>query len=90
MYTSDVAGTITILETATGDTLTVDVEGELTGDGSGEPNAPFTTTGTYTITGGTGRFSGASGTGTATSSGTDDGQSGTLDAITLTGTITLL
>lgn len=88
-YTSDVAGSITILETATGDTLTVDVEGELTGEGNGGPGAPFSTTGTYTITGGTGRFTGASGSGTSTSSGTDNGQTGTLDSFTMTGTITL-
>jgi hypothetical protein len=88
-YTADMTGAITLRETSTGDRLFVDIEGELTGDGSGNPNAPFTSTGTYTITGGTGRFNGASGTGTATSSGTDSGQTGTL-ALTLAGNITLL
>jgi hypothetical protein len=88
-YTADVAGTVTVTETSTGDTLTLALEGEVTGDGTGVANAPFTTTGTYTITGGTGRFSGASGTGTVTSSGRDSGQTGTLDSLTLTGTIAI-
>lgn len=89
-YTADVTGSITLLETSTGDTLSVTIVGEVTGEGYPPPSGAFTSTGTYTITGGTGRFNAASGTGTATSSGTDSGSTGTLDSLTLTGTITLL
>ena len=89
-FTADVEGTITATDTATGDTLTLSIDGELSGDGSGAANAPFTFTGVYTITGGTGQFAGATGAGRVEATGTDSGQTGTLTSLTLDGAITTI
>ena len=61
-------GTATLTD-ADGSTLSLDVQGTYTGSTAG--TGPMTFAGTFTITGGTGRFAGASGSGdlTATSQG---------------------
>jgi hypothetical protein len=59
------------LTAANGDTLTMQVTGTVCEVGATSANVPHTFTGTYTITGGTGRFAGATGSGTST--GGDDG-----------------
>ena len=84
-FTSDVNGTIELVDESSGDTLELEVQGQQEGDGE---TGEFTFTGTYTITGGTGRFVGASGTGEAFASGTDDGLTTTLDVVRLRGTVT--
>jgi hypothetical protein len=84
-FTADVTGTLTATETTTGDTLTVAVTATLTQELATPGN--FTTAGTYTITGGTGRFAGASGGGTTTSAGVDNGQDGVLTSLTMDGQI---
>jgi hypothetical protein len=87
-FTADFAGTITATETETGDTLTVAVELTLT---QILETGVFTFEGTFEITGGTGRFAGATGDGTVTGGGTrsEDGQTGTIDEFTLEGNIDL-
>jgi hypothetical protein len=85
-FTADFAGTITATETETGDTLDVEVDLTLT---QILATGAFAFEGTYEITGGTGRFAGATGDGTVTGSGTraEDGQTGTIDDFTLEGNI---
>lgn len=83
-FTADVTGTLTATETSTGDELSVNVTAVLTQNLS---TGAFTTDGTYQITGGTGRFAGASGSGTTTSAGTDAGQAGTITSLTMDGDI---
>jgi hypothetical protein len=82
----DYAGTITATETSTGDTLLVAIDVTLTrNDATGD----FTYEGTFEISGGTGRFTDATGSGTTTGSGTRPGAGGTVEAFTMTGTINL-
>ena len=83
-FTSDVRGTVTLTDDSSGDALEVEFEGEQSANSaSGES----TFDGTFTIVGGTGRFVGASGSGTIR--GTDtDGNPETLDSVVLRGTIT--
>ena len=59
------------LTAANGDTLTQSESGKVCEVGTTASNVPHTFTGTFTNTGGTGRFAGASGGGTIT--GSDDG-----------------
>lgn len=87
-FTADFAGTITATETETGDTLDVEVDLTLT---QILVTGAFTFEGTYEITGGTGRFDGATGGGTVSGLGVraEDGQTGTIDEFTLEGNIEL-
>ena len=84
-FTSNVNGTFELVDESTGDTLELEVQGQQEGNST---TGEFTFTGTYTITGGTGRFVGATGTGDAFARGTDEGQTTTLDVVRLRGTIT--
>ncbi len=79
-------GTVTAVESSTGDTYTTKVASVLT---QNMTTGAFTNEGTFTITGGTGRFAGATGSGTLLSAGSDAGQAGTLDSLELSGSITL-
>lgn len=79
-FTSDVIGQITLTEDGTDDTIIFQIEGQQTGNDS---TGASTFDGNYTITGGTGRFTGATGAGTIEASG----PAGTLDSVTLDGTI---
>ena len=83
-FTSDVAGTFILEDDTTGDTLELEIDGTQSGDSD---DNTFDFTGTYTITGGTGRFAGASGTGQATGNGTDEGQTTKLENVRLEGSI---
>lgn len=80
----DYAGTITATETSTGDTLDVALDVTLTRNND---NGDFTYAGTFEITGGTGRFAGATGDGTTSGSGNRPGADGTVDEFTMLGTI---
>ena len=86
VFTADVTGTVTAVETSTGDTYTTQVTSVLT---QNMTTGAFSNEGTFTITGGTGRFAGATGNGTLLSAGTDGGQAGTLDSLQLSGSINL-
>jgi hypothetical protein len=87
-FAADYSGTLTATETATGDTLIEAVELTLTQD---QTTGDFDFSGTYEISGGTGRFAGATGNGTVSGSGNRalDGQSGTVDEFSMNGTIDL-
>lgn len=88
-FTGDFAGTLTLTESAT-DTLVVSFTGTFEAD-SGLPG-DFNATGAYTILSGTGRFQGATGSGTATLSGIKEDMFATvvaLESLVLTGTIIL-
>jgi hypothetical protein len=69
-YCAPADGTSTITG-VNGDTITEDVSGMVCEVGPTSLTAPHTFTGTFTITGGTGRFADATGSGTVT--GGDDG-----------------
>ena len=71
------------LTAANGATLTFSQTGTVCEVGKSSPNVAHTFTGTYTITGGTGRFAGATGSGTI--SGGDNGQG--ISSYTASGTI---
>jgi hypothetical protein len=84
----DVSGPLTLTENGTGAELSVLISGRvsvsfLTG--------VFTFSGGYTITGGTGRFAGATGAGSATFSGSSDPVTGatTITTLTLSGLLLL-
>jgi hypothetical protein len=82
----DYAGTITATETSTGDTLDVTLDVTLTRN---DLNGDFTYEGTFEISGGTGRFAGATGSGTTIGSGNRPGENGTVEEFTMIGTIDL-
>jgi len=84
----DVLGSVTLTESATGAQLIVDISGRIT---ISFVTGAFTFSGGYTITGGTGRFAGASGAGSATFSGVSDQMTGgaTITSFTLSGVIIL-
>ncbi len=85
----DFTGTLTATETSTGDTLDVEVDLTLT---QSTTTGDFEFDGTYVITGGTGRFAGATGDGAVSGSGNRalDGSSGTVDDFSLEGNIELV
>ena len=84
----DIAGTITLTESAIGDQFVLTVSGRvivsfITG--------AFSFSGSYTITRGTGRFAGATGAGSAAFAGTNDpvAMTTTITSFTLSGIIIL-
>ena len=81
-YCAPASGPSTITA-ANGDTLTLQNTGAVCEVGATGSSVPHTFTGTYTITGGTGRFQGATGSGTET--GGDNGYGSSY--YTLSGTI---
>lgn len=83
-FTTPVSGPVTLTEDGTGQMLEFDVDGEVVSEESGA----FTFTGTYQITGETGRFAGATGNGTVTFSGRSESDAaGFIDSFRLDGTI---
>jgi hypothetical protein len=85
----DFTGTLTATETSTGDTLDVEVDLLLTQSTASTTAGDFEFDGTYVITGGTGRFAGATGDGEVSGTGNRemDGSAGTVDDFRLEGNI---
>ena len=84
--TADLNGTILMQGGVAADTLTLTITGSVV---ITEASGAFTFSGSFVIVSGTGQYSGATGEGTATGAGTGIGVNGTLDSLTLNGTITL-
>lgn len=87
--TGDVSGSVTLTESGTGAQLITTVNGRATITFDNPNPGTFAFSGAYTITGGTGRLAGASGTGTATFSGITGlpGEPSTVTAFNLSGII---